>query len=77
MSVDLDFVPVEGDDVKLKEALKGWVRTVFLPYTGRLPEALREDFVEQIARAYIERRPPDENGHVHVQMVRLEVQATM
>jgi len=25
-----------------KEALKGWVRTVFLPYTGRLPEALRE-----------------------------------
>jgi trans-aconitate methyltransferase len=60
-----------------KEALKGWVRTVFLPYTGRLPEALREDFVEQIARAYIERRPPDENGHVHVKMVRLEVQATM
>jgi trans-aconitate methyltransferase len=53
------------------------VRTVFLPYTGRLPEALREDFVEQIARAYIERRPPDENGHVHVKMVRLEVQATM
>jgi trans-aconitate methyltransferase len=60
-----------------KEALKGWVRTVFIPYTGRLPEALREDFVEQIARAYIERRPPDENGHVHVKMVRLEVQATM
>ena len=60
-----------------KEALKGWVRTVFLPYTERLPEALREDFVEQIAYTYIERRPIDENGHVHVQMVRLEVQATL
>ncbi len=60
-----------------KEALKGWVRTVFLPYTGRLPEALREDFVEQIAKTYIEKRPLDENGHVHVQMVRLEVQATL
>jgi trans-aconitate methyltransferase len=60
-----------------KEALKGWVRTVFLPYTGRLPEALREDFVEQIASAYIERRPADENGRVHVQMVRLEVEATL
>jgi trans-aconitate methyltransferase len=60
-----------------KEALKGWIRTVFLPYTGRLPEALREDFVEQIADTYIERRPPDENGRIHVQMVRLEVQATV
>jgi hypothetical protein len=38
---------------------------------------LREDFVEQIAKTYIEKRPLDENGHVHVQMVRLEVQATL
>ena len=60
-----------------KEALKGWLRTVFIPYTGRLPEALRENFVEQIASVYIERQPLDENGHVHVQMVRLEVQATL
>ncbi|MGZ4847150.1 MAG: class I SAM-dependent methyltransferase [Halobacteriota archaeon] len=60
-----------------KEALKGWLRTIFLPYTGRLPEALREDFVEHIARAYIERHPLDENGNIHVQMVRLEVQATL
>ena len=60
-----------------KEALKGWVRTVFLPYTGHLPEAFREEFIEQIASAYIARRPPDENGHVHVPMVRLEVLATL
>jgi trans-aconitate 2-methyltransferase len=60
-----------------KEGFKGWLRTVFLPYTERLPEAMREYFVEELARAYIERSPPDENGHVHVQMVRLEVQASL
>lgn len=59
-----------------KEALKGWMRTVFLPYTGRLPEALRGDFVEEVASAYIQRRPPDENGPIHVQMVRLEIEAS-
>jgi trans-aconitate methyltransferase len=60
-----------------KEPLKGWVRTVLLPYTERLLEALRDDFVEQIASAYIERCPETENGRVHVQMVRLEAEATL
>jgi len=59
-----------------KEGLKGWLRTVFLPYTGRVPDALRETFVEELARAYLLQRPPDAHGLVHVQMVRLEVQAT-
>ena len=60
-----------------KEGLMGWLRTVFLPYTQRLPEALREDFVAEIASTYVERRPPDENGGVHVEMVRLQVEATL
>lgn len=60
-----------------KEALMGWVRAVFLPYTERLPEALREDFVREVASAYIGRCPPDENGDVHMQMVRLLVEATL
>ncbi|MCJ7639579.1 MAG: SAM-dependent methyltransferase, partial [Euryarchaeota archaeon] len=55
----------------------GWLRTVFLPYTERLPEALREDFLGEVANAYVERRPPDENGDIHVKMVRLEVEATL
>ena len=60
-----------------KEALNGWVRSVFIPYTECLPEALREDFVGEVANNYIERDPPDENGRVHVQMVRLEIEATL
>jgi trans-aconitate 2-methyltransferase len=60
-----------------RDALAGWLRTVFLPYTERLPEALREDFIDEVAEAYVERRPPDENGGIHVKMVRLEVEATL
>lgn len=60
-----------------RDTLAGWLRTVFLPYTERLPEALREDFVGEFANACVERRPPDENGRIHVKMVRLEVEATL
>jgi len=60
-----------------RDALTGWLRTVFLPYTERLPDALREDFVGEIANVYVERQPPDENEGIHVKMVRLEVEATL
>jgi hypothetical protein len=46
-----------------------------LPYTGRLPEGLRQDFVSEIARRYIDLYPLDEMGKVHVKMMRLEVGA--
>jgi trans-aconitate methyltransferase len=32
-----------------KDALTGWLRTVFLPYIECLPEALREDFIREMA----------------------------
>jgi trans-aconitate 2-methyltransferase len=60
-----------------RDALTGWLRAVFLPYTECLPEALREDFIREIADAYVQRSPPDENGGIHVKMVRLEVEATL
>ena len=60
-----------------EDALAGWLRAVFLPYTERLPDELCEDFLEEVANAYIKRRPPDENGGIHVKMVRLEVEATI
>jgi trans-aconitate methyltransferase len=60
-----------------REALNGWVRSVSIPYTERLPEALREDFIGEVGNAYVERCPPDENGGIHVKMVRLEVEATL
>jgi trans-aconitate methyltransferase len=56
--------------------LEGIIRTTWLPYTERLPAHLRERFVKEVAARYLERYPPDEKGQVHVQMMRLEVEAT-
>ncbi len=58
-----------------KEALKGWISTVWLPYLGRLPEAQREAFVEELAGLYLVRHPRDDVG-IHVPVVRLEVELT-
>lgn len=54
---------------------KGWLRTIWFPYTGRLPEALREPFLDTIVGSYIARYPLDQAGMTHVDMVRLEIEA--
>jgi trans-aconitate 2-methyltransferase len=58
-----------------KEKFKGWIRTTWLPYTERVPEGEREQFIELIATRYLEKKPQDAEGRVHVPMVRLEVAA--
>jgi len=55
--------------------LEGIIRNTWLPYMERLPAGLRPDFVSDVARRYIERYPLDEDGKVHVAMMRLEVEA--
>jgi len=55
--------------------LEGIIRNTWLPYTERLPATLRDEFVKEIARRYLEIYPLDENGQAHVQMMRLEVEA--
>ena len=57
------------------EGLAGWVRTTWLPYTQAVPEERREELVDQVVRRYLRLRPPDADGAVTVQMVRLEVEA--
>jgi trans-aconitate 2-methyltransferase len=58
-----------------EEGLAGWLRTTWLPYTQRVPEERREEFVVDLVRRYVRRFPPDAEGRVHVEMVRLEVEA--
>jgi len=58
-----------------KEGLSGWIRTTWLPYTGRVPVSGRNRFISDLAESYLERYPPDSKGLVHVRMVRLEVEA--
>ena len=58
-----------------KDGLASWVRTTWLPYTQRVPEELRDEFVADIVERYAQSHPPDSDGLLHVQMVRLEVEA--
>ena len=55
--------------------LKIWLRTAWLPYTQRLPETEREDFISVVTERYLARQPLDSQGKAHVRMVRLEIDA--
>lgn len=73
--VRVELIPKDMEQ-QGKECLAGWFRTTWLPYTQCVPEHLREEFVGDVVDAYTDRFPPDGNGVVHVEMVRLEVEAT-
>jgi trans-aconitate 2-methyltransferase len=64
-------------DMKHKgvEGLAGWVRTTKIPFTDRLPEKLRADFVDLVVTRYLQKHPADLDGIVHVAMMRIEVEA--
>jgi trans-aconitate 2-methyltransferase len=55
--------------------LASWIRTTWLPFTQRIPEELRDDFIAEIVDGYTLLFPPDAEGLVHVDAVRLEVEA--
>jgi len=52
-----------------------WLRTTWLPYVQRVPEELCEEFIVAVAERYLAKHPADAKGHVHVRMVRLEIEA--
>lgn len=58
-----------------REGLAGWIRTTWLPYTQRLPEELRESFIETVCSCYLDQVPLCADGKAHVAMVLLEVEA--
>jgi len=49
--------------------------STWLPYLSIIPEQMKEAFIEAILDAYLVEHPPDKDGLVHVDMVRLEVEA--
>lgn len=60
---------------KDRDGLAGWIRTTWLPYTDRLPVDQRKPFISQLVEEYVKANPQDNNGRIHVGMVRLEVEA--
>jgi trans-aconitate 2-methyltransferase len=57
------------------EGMAGWVRTTWLPFTERIPVEMRDDFVKEIVSRYLADYPADDEGVVHLDMMRLEVEA--
>jgi trans-aconitate methyltransferase len=58
-----------------RESFTGWFRTTWLPYTQRVPEPLREEFIAAVTDRYLAKHPPDCAGRIRVRMVRLEIDA--
>jgi len=58
-----------------RDGLAMWLRTTWLPYTHRVPENLREEFIAAVVEHYVGKHPLDDDGRVHVRMVRLEIEA--
>jgi trans-aconitate methyltransferase len=58
-----------------RDGFAAWLRTTWLPYTQRVPEDLREEFIAAVTDCYLARHPVDAEGRVHVRMVRLEIDA--
>jgi trans-aconitate 2-methyltransferase len=58
------------------DAFAAWLRTTWLPYTQRVPESAREEFISEIVSTHARMQSPDADGSIHFTMVRLEVEAT-
>lgn len=58
-----------------REAFTGWIRTAWHPYTSPVPENLRPALIDAAVDRYLADNPPDEDGRVHVRMIRLQVEA--
>lgn len=58
-----------------KGQFAAWLRTTWLPYTQRVPETLREEFIAAVVEQYAGKYSLGNDGHIHIRMVRLEVEA--
>lgn len=56
-------------------SLATWLNTTWLPFTQRVPENLRAEFIAAVTQRYLAKHPPDKSGNIHIRMVRLEIAA--
>lgn len=57
------------------EEFSAWLRTAWHPYTAPVPAALRNRYIAEVTQFYIANNGVDQQGRVHVPMMRLEVHA--
>lgn len=58
-----------------KEGLSAWISSTWHPFTQRVPENLKDEFIDELVTRFINLHPLDSNGHIHIRMVRLEIEA--
>lgn len=58
-----------------KLGLESWIRTTWLPYTGRITPQQRDEFIEEVATNYLAKVPLSADGKAHIAMVMIEVEA--
>jgi trans-aconitate 2-methyltransferase len=58
-----------------RDGLASWIRTTWMPYTARVPEVRRDQFIREAADRYLAAHPLTARGEAVVRMVRLEVEA--
>jgi trans-aconitate 2-methyltransferase len=73
--VRLELIPKDMTQ-RGREGFLGWVRTVWHPFIHRVPESKQQEFIRQAAELYLTTHPLDIEGLVHIDAVRLEVEAT-
>ncbi len=57
------------------EGFLGWIRTVWHPFIHCVPESKQQEFIRQAADLYLTNHPMDLEGLIHIDVVRLEVEA--
>jgi trans-aconitate methyltransferase len=58
-----------------RSGFEAWIRTTWLPHIHQLPEEKRDLFISQWIDEFLKNHPVDKNEIVHVNMMRLEVEA--
>lgn len=58
-----------------RQDFAAWIRTTWLPWMTRIPEEEQSGFIEEFIDEYLLRYPVHADGKIHIQMVRLEVEA--
>jgi trans-aconitate methyltransferase len=57
------------------EAFTGWLRTAWLPYAESVSIGMRSELLSDVTREFLKNHPTDEEGCLHVNMIRLQVLA--
>lgn len=58
-----------------RQDFAAWIRTTWLPWMARLPESDRSRFIGALIDEYLKKYPADDEGTIHIRMVRLEAEA--